>query len=194
MNWSDSIALEIPLRDARLLSKAPAQDWQEHVREREEAAYERGKRDGERALSEQLLQQRNEMAELQRGVIASLQSAVPQVVKETENALIDLALQAAQKIVADVPITVEMVEGVVREAAQQAESSVEIIVQLHPEDLALLRKNSSPLLNGLPETGPLRFVNASEVTRGGCIVQTRFGLIDARRETKLEQLRKTLTE
>jgi flagellar biosynthesis/type III secretory pathway protein FliH len=45
----------------------------------------------------------------------------------------------------------------------------------------------------LPETGPLRFSGAAEVTRGGCIVQTRFGLVDARRETKMEQLRQALT-
>ena len=44
------------------------------------------------------------------------------------------------------------------------------------------------MLNDLPEAGPLRFVHSPEATRGGCIVQTRFGVIDARRETKLEQL------
>jgi flagellar assembly protein FliH len=85
-----------------------------------------------------------------------------------------------------------MVEAVVREALKQVEDTAEIVIQLHPDDLALLRKHESPLLNGLPETGPLRFAGSPEVTRGGCIVQTRFGMIDARRETKLEQLRKTL--
>jgi flagellar biosynthesis/type III secretory pathway protein FliH len=33
----------------------------------------------------------------------------------------------------------------------------------------------------------------AEVTRGGCFVQTRFGIIDARRETKMNQLRQTLS-
>jgi flagellar biosynthesis/type III secretory pathway protein FliH len=57
----------------------------------------------------------------------------------------------------------------------------------------LLRLHHSPVLTGLPESGPLRFAGSSEVTRGGCLVQTRFGVIDARRETKLEQLRQTLS-
>jgi len=35
-------------------------------------------------------------------------------------------------------------------------------------------------------------VASSEVSRGGCLIQTRFGLVDARRETKLEQLQQTL--
>ena len=32
-----------------------------------------------------------------------------------------------------------------------------------------------------------------EVTRGGCMVHTRFGLLDARRETKIEQLRQSIS-
>jgi flagellar assembly protein FliH len=186
MKWSESIPFRRPLRDVRLLTQAPAQDWQEHIREREQSAYER-------ALSGQLLQQRNEMVELQRGVVDSLRQTVPQVIQETESALIHLALAAAQKIIAGLPVSSEMVEAVVREAVHQVEDAAEITIQLHSEDLALLRKHNSPLLNGLPETGTLRFTNSSEVTRGGCLVQTRFGLIDARRETKLEQLRQTLT-
>jgi flagellar assembly protein FliH len=193
MKWSESIPFRRPLRDVRLLTQAPAQDWQEHIREREQSAYERGRHDGEHALSGQLLQQRNEMVELQRGVVDSLRQTVPQVIQETESALIHLALAAAQKIIAGLPVSSEMVEAVVREAVHQVEDAAEITIQLHSEDLALLRKHNSPLLNGLPETGTLRFTNSSEVTRGGCLVQTRFGLIDARRETKLEQLRQTLT-
>jgi flagellar assembly protein FliH len=192
MKWSDSIRLEQPLRNVCLLTDAPAQDWEAHLREREEAAYEQGRRDGERALGEQLLQQRNEMVELQNGVVNSLQRTLPQMIQEAESTLMNLALESAQKIVAGMPVDAAMVEAVVREALKQVEDTAEIVIQLHPDDLALLRKHESPLLNGLPETGPLRFAGASEVTRGGCIVQTRFGMLDARRETKLEQLRKTL--
>jgi flagellar assembly protein FliH len=90
------------------------------------------------------------------------------------------------------PIDAAVVEATVREALRQAEDTAEIVIQLHPEDLALLRQHQSPLLDGLPEAGPLRFVHSTEVSRGGCIIQTRFGLIDARRETKIEQLRQSL--
>ena len=192
MKWSESITLEHPLRDVRLLTKAPAQDWEAHLRDREAAAYENGRRDGERALGEQLLQQRNEMVELQNGVVNSLRRTLPQMIHEAESALINLALESAQKIVAGLPIDAQTVEAVVREALRQVEDTAEIVIRLHPDDLALLHKHESPILNGLPETGPLRYSGSAEVTRGGCIVQTRFGMIDARRETKMEQLRQTL--
>ena len=116
VKWSDTIPFRSPLRDARLLVQAPAQDWREHSQEREQAAYERGQRDGERSLSEQLLQQRSEMSELQRGVVESLRGVLPQILLEAQTALINLALESAQKIVAGLPISVELVEAVVREA------------------------------------------------------------------------------
>ena len=192
MKWSDSIAFRHPLRHVRLLTQAPAQAWDEHVRDREQAAYERGRREGERALSEQLVQQRTETAELQKGILDSLRRVVPHVVAEAETTLIGLALETAQKIIAGLPVSVEMVEAVVHEALRQVEDTAEMVIQIHPDDLALLRKHNSVVLNGLPETGPLRFAGSAEVARGGCIIQTRFGLVDARRETKLEQLRQAL--
>ena len=192
MKWSDSIPFSRPLCGVRPLTQAPMQDWQEHLREREQSAYERGRRDGEQALSEQLLQQRNETVEIQKGILDSLRRVVPQVAQEAETALISLSLETAKKIVAGLPISAELVETVVREALRQVEDTAEIIIQLNPEDLTLLRQHNAPVLAGLPETGPLRFATSAEVTRGGCIVQTRFGLVDARRETKMEQLRQVL--
>lgn len=193
MKWSESILFQEAPQNVRLLTKAPLQDWEDHLREREQAAYENGCRDGERKLGEQMLQQRNEMVELQNGVLLSLRRALPQLIQENESALMNLALELAQKIVAGMPIDPAMLEAVVHEALQQANDAAGIVIKLHVEDLALLRKHNSPLLNGLPETGSLRFTVSPEVTRGGCLVQTRFGQIDARRETKVEQLRLTLT-
>ncbi len=192
MKWSDTIPFSRALRDVLLLKQAPSQDWHALLREREQAAYERGRQDGEKSLREQLLQQRTEMVQLQQGVVEALRNAAPQVVQQSEIAMIQLALEAAQRIVAGVPISLELVEAVVRETLRQAEDSTEVTVQLHPDDLELLRKHDSPVLKGSPGGGVLRFVSSSEVTRGSCLVQTRFGLIDARRETKLEQIRESL--
>jgi flagellar assembly protein FliH len=193
MNWSETITLAEPLQDVRLKPSTPESESEDRLRAAERAAYERGRLDGEKRLGEQLLQQRNELLELQQGVFESLRRAVPEVIQQAEATLIQIALESAQKIVAGLPIQAELVEAVVREAVAQTRETAEVTVQLHPDDLALLRKHQSPVLQGMPEAGPLRFVSSPEITRGGCLVQTRFGLLDARRETKVEQLRESLT-
>jgi flagellar assembly protein FliH len=194
MKWSETIVFGPALQDVHLLKQVPGQNWATFLREREEAAYKNGRHDGEQAMGEQLLQQRKEMAGLVNGVVDSLKQSLPKLIQQTESELINLTLASAQKIVAGLPVEISLVESVVREALRQVEDSADMVVQLHPEDLALLRTHESSLLTASPETGSLRFTASSEVTRGGCIVQTRFGLIDARREIKVEQLRKTLNE
>ena len=46
MKWSDSIPFRHPLHDVRLLLQVPAQGWNDFLRDREQAAYQRGQQDG----------------------------------------------------------------------------------------------------------------------------------------------------
>jgi len=179
-----------PLRDVRLVRSCTREELH---REELQASYERGRLEGERALGEQLIRQRAELMELQTGVLASLRAAVPQVVHECEGALVTLAFEAAQRILAGLPITPELIEAAVREACAEVEDGSEFTIQVHPEDLTLLEKINSPLL--LPQGGQerIRFQACPQLTRGGCLVQTRFGVIDARRETKTAALRQLLS-
>ena len=178
---SESVQLLQPLRAVRLASGGADQ-----------SAYERGRRDGEEGLQEQLLKQRAELVELQTGVLDSLRQAVPKVVRDCENAVVTLAVEAAQRLVAGMPISPEMIEASVREALAQVQETTDISISLHPDDLALLEKMHSPLLTAKSGTEQAQFHGSSEVSRGGCLVQTRFGLIDARREIKVEQLKRAL--
>src|SRR5258706_4116491 len=129
-----------------------------------QASFELGRLEGERALSEQLVKQRAEVMELQTGVLTSLREAVPQVTRECERTLVTLALEAAQRLVAGLPITPEMIEAMVKEACAEVEDAAEFTVQLNPEDLALLERANSPLL--LPQGGKDRilFQGSSQVS------------------------------
>ena len=185
----ETIRLPQPLKDAAL---ARCGDREAFHAGDIQTSYERGRLDGERALSEQLIRQRAEVMELQTGVLTSLRNAVPQVVRDCERALVALALEAASKLVSGMPVSAEMIEAAVKEAIAQVTDSAGFTVQLHPEDLTLLERINSPLL--LPQGGDerIRFQPSAHVTRGGCVVQTRFGVIDARRETKLDLLQKAV--
>lgn len=192
MKCLESIPLTHPLRDVRVLAHSASPDWNEHLRGREQAAYERGRREGEDSLREELIRQRNEIGEQLKDVIESLHRAVPGLIADTESALIQLALESAQKMIAGLPINAKLIDAVVREALQQVEDTAGVTVQLHAEDLAVLQKHKSAILKDAPGASPVQFTASAEVTRGGCLVQTRFGVIDARRETKLDQLRQAV--
>src|SRR5712675_978891 len=98
--------------------------------------------------------------------------------------VVSLALEVAQKLVSEMPISVPMVEAAVRDALAQVEGTAKFTVRLHPADLELLQKAQSPVLVAGDPANEFRFLGSPEVTRGGCLVQTQFGTVDARRETK----------
>jgi flagellar assembly protein FliH len=191
ISCAERLTLSRPLRGVRFM--APGEAAREAAAEGQlRAEYERGRRDAEGALRQQLLQQRAEMLELRQGVLESLAQVVPRLRAECESHLVELALEAARKLVAGFPVDAALVETAVREALGQLEETQDMTVLLNSEDYVLLEKAGSSLLNPAG-TGPrLTCRPDPEVSRGGCIVQTAFGTVDARRETKLECLRKGL--
>ena len=192
-SWSETITLPIPLRDAAPAGFLPALTHNDvSLQTQWQAGYEQGRIDGEKALSEQLIAQRGELHELLNGTVASMRQTIPQIVRETENALIALALEVARKLVSEMPISAPMVETAVRDALAQVESTAEATVRLHPADLELLQNAGSPLISSPDAPQEFRFLSSPDVTRGGCLVQTNFGTVDARRETKFELIKKNL--
>jgi flagellar assembly protein FliH len=191
-SWSENIMLSGPLRDATLAGRSSGDASASSTPDAWQQGFEAGRIEGERALGEQLVKQRAEMHELIQGTINSLRQAVPQVIHDAENMVVSLALEVAQKLVSEMPISVPMVEASVRDALAQVEGTAKFTVRLHPADLELLQKAGSPLLTGSDGSGDCRFLGSADVARGGCLVQTRFGTVDARRETKFDLLKRTL--
>lgn len=191
--WRETVPLPAPPRDVRLARVlSPEAARQARVDDQLRASYEQGRLEGEQALSALLVQQRQETQQLAEGVLKSLRDTVPKVVRDSEQMLVALALEIARKLVADLPISVEMIEAAVRDAMAQVENAAEFTVQLHPADLALLQHHASPLLDTTADSRQIRLRASPEVTRGGCTVLTRFGTVDAQRETKFDLLKRSL--
>jgi flagellar assembly protein FliH len=199
MPLREAIKIGRPIRDARAvvasgvlgLKTGEIPQMPDAKRQIQES-YERGREDGERALSEQLIRQRGELIELQNGVLKSLNESIATVTAECEQAMIALSLEIAGKLVAEIPVSTEMVEAAVREALASVEQNSRLVVLLNPMDFELLQSvNASVLLTDVGGER-MKFQVSPQVTRGGCMIQTNFGIVDARRETKLAALKQSL--
>lgn len=185
---SKQITLPHPIRQVRVLSSSARSG-----EEVEQKAYLRGRQDAEKELREQMIAQRSELAVMQQGVLKSMRDSLSDVCRQTEGLLIDLALEVATKLVASMPVSAELVSARVKEALAQAENSAGIAVQIHPEDARLLEGMGAeaPSVAGAPD--PLRFIPDPSVERGGCRVQTSFGLIDNQPSTVARKIREAMT-
>lgn len=167
---------------------------QEERRRLTEEAFARGAAEGERRLSEQLLRQRTEMLALQNGILESLRQAVPEVARQTQDALVELALAVARKLFLDYPISAERVEHTVRAVLAQAERASEIHVELNPADLDLLRSTGASFAEGGTGSAALQFHAKPEIRAGGCVVRTDLGVLDAQLEARLALLEEVIKE
>jgi len=155
-----------------------------------EEKFHAGVEAGQKSLGEQLVQQRGELLQIQNGILRELHNSIPKLIQECEKDLVSLALETAQRVVGAIPISTEIVESAVREAVEEVKGSTEYEVRLNPEDLELLKRNQSGVLPA-NENKDITFAADPAVSRGGCLVQTRFGTIDALRETKFNRVKES---
>jgi flagellar assembly protein FliH len=175
---------------------------EEKLREREQSGYERGQRDAEERHTRRIEELRREWEENHRTeavrILENLNKSVHLQMAETfkslERDVVMLAAEAAIKLTSGIPISTDMVEAYVREAMNLVEQDTEISIALNPEDLALLEQHQSSLLNRPGAYPVVKFRADSKLSRGGCMVETKFGELDSRRETKIELLKKAVNE
>ncbi len=192
MYQPDPVRLSRPLKGAELSSPTYPVECERRFATRERSAYELGVIDGQRALSGQLTQQRVDLMELQNGVLQSLRRAVPEVALAVEEELVKMALAVAIRLVGSAAIDADVVRHMVREAIATATEAHEMRVVLNPHDLRLLESagEGTGIEAGVNQV--IHFEAGEEIPRGGCLVKTPFGIIDARRETQVQLLRQGL--
>src|SRR6185295_12345317 len=97
------VALSHPLREVRLRNGFELMVSESKFREIVEERFRAGVDAGQKALAEQLVQQRKQLIELQNGVLRSIGQALPSVIAECEQSVVLLAIEAAKRVVASLP-------------------------------------------------------------------------------------------
>jgi flagellar assembly protein FliH len=119
---------------------------------------------------------------------ATLQRTAADVVPAAERRAVELALTIAEKIVTQaVEADPELVSSVVAGALRRAIHSGPLVLEVNPADVDLVKSSLDEIartLGGLPK---LELVGERRVSRGGCVIRTADGEIDARLETQLER-------
>ena len=126
-----------------------------------------------------------------RSIVKSISEYRDELLRNTEVELIDLSFKIAEKIVR---ISLEkdrsIVQKIIRSAVQEVKDKSEITIYISPEDEPIVMGNKDKILEGIE--GEVKFILEPGIEKGGCIVQTSSGRIDALIVSQLEELRKRL--
>jgi len=166
------------------LEAVPAGDGEPEAeaRQRIRLAFEDARRQGYEAG---IGQARNEM-ELEtrrlRQLAESLGGALDALDFRLADEVLSLALDVARQVIAgELAARPERILDVVKQALQQmTETTREARLLLNPEDAQLVR----PILNELLDKSRLRIVEDARIVRGGCLIETPNGDLDATLQTR----------
>ncbi len=112
-----------------------------------------------------------------------------------EGAALKLSAAIAGKILRhELSRSPELALANVREALQLAAGQPQVKLRLHPQDLEQFQGCGEATLERLSKVGQAELVPDGKIARGGCVVETRHGVIDARLETQLARITEELLE
>ena len=155
-----------------------------------EATYRRGV-DTARALADQqMVEIRAEVAQLSGSVLPQLSQLEAGLIKQLREALPALALDIARHLLAGYEPPAETIERLCRDALDQLfpeRENLELI--LCPRDARLFNQLNPGWLERYPG---LQIRPDPALAPGDCQVRSRFGLTDARQQTKLAALTRAL--
>jgi type III secretion protein L len=133
----------------------------------------------------------SEWAEAVRTARASVASAVeaakPQIVR--------MALRVAEKVLrrkleSDPDALLPMVDEALRSLSAQQQARV--VIRAHPDDRAVLEVRRSHWLDRNPGIEALQVVADESFPRGGCRIESDFGMVDATIDTQLRVIERHL--
>lgn len=117
------------------------------------------------------------------------------VASACEDGMVELALRIAEQALgAALEVSPERVVDVVRGALRRLTERERVTVLVHPDDMELIRTAAPALVTELGGIEHLEVQAERRVARGGAVVSTGEGEVDATLATKLARAREVLTE
>jgi len=171
---------------------APAFDMSQHqarLAALERDAFAKGYEQGERAGAEAGAKRAEAMLRRLADTIQELADVRRAMIRETERQMVQLAMAIARRIVRrEVAIDHELTLTMARVALERLGDSTAVTIRLHPEDFEATCRQREALLAGSHVT----VAPDSAVSRGGCLVQSDFGYVDASVDAQFQELARAL--
>lgn len=184
----------------QILAQAEAQARQVEA-QRARAGYEAGRQEGRAEGLQQIRQEaRAQAVEQARDEIAALSGTLQAAMREfelsqrallaaAEAGLIELALAVARRVCKlAAAATTDVAAANVRQLLEMVRHAGDAELRVHPTELERLRELAPALLQHAQRLEHLTFVGDEGVGRGGAVLRTRDGQVDARLETQLDRI------
>jgi flagellar biosynthesis/type III secretory pathway protein FliH len=167
--------------------------------ERLQHEFLRGVEQGRKEMSDQLGQEYEEKFGQQRRrldeFVGALAEQVPRLAGQRERLVVQLAMAIAERVVRhEVHVDPEVVLRQVQEAVRRVHGVERIIVRVHPRDVDLVRSRRADVTAASDAAREVTVEADELVERGGCILESESGTVDAQLVTQLKNMEMALLD
>jgi len=186
---SDADAL---LAEARAQAQLAVTQAQARVAEIEAGAHARGFEAGDKAGRASADAEMEDMLETMRGLIDVARTERAKLIENAEPEIVRLSTEIAERVLHEhIAIAPETVVAMTRQALQRLVARENVTVRVNPADVEMLRTHREALLDGQGAES-VRVVEDQRVDRGGVLIETESGTIDAKVSSQLREARRAL--
>ena len=159
----------------------------------EKAAYENGFLQGEKAGMEIAEQKTEAVRRRYAESIAELSNIRSSLYAQAEREVVRLALEVAKKIIhREIQVDKDIIQTLIRVALSHVSEKSAVTIHLNPIDYNYLLEQRAELSQS--EGRDISLLADKSIERGGCLVQTECGEIDARIEEKFREVEHSFFE
>jgi len=189
-NEAASILADAKLKSEKMLEEANA-SREEIVSSARQEGFSAGHKEGYKEGS----------AEVQRLIdrlhlmIEKIMDKRVQILSETEQQIVDLVLLMTRKVVKVISENQRnVVKSNIVHALRKVKGRGDVLVRVNMAELALTTEHTKEFLAAVENVKNITIVEDSAVDKGGCIIETDFGSIDARISSQLGELEQKILE
>jgi flagellar assembly protein FliH len=160
-----------------------------HLAALERDAFARGFAQGEVAGAEAAASRGEAMLRRLTQTLEEIAEMRAQIVRETEQQLVRLAIAIARRIVQrEMTMDPDLLRAIARVAMDRLGETTGITVRLNPDDHAAIAAGRDPQWGG----GHVTVVADARLPRGGCRLESEIGTVDASVDAQLQEITKSL--
>lgn len=160
-----------------------------------DSAYRKGYDEGQKSGYNDGQSELNSLIERVHKIVESVMNRREEILRDTEQQIVDLVILMTRKIV---KIISENQKGVVLSnvlsALKKVKTRCNVIIRVNIEDLKLTSEHTGEFIKRVEAVQGITVIEDSSVDKGGCVVETDFGAIDARIASQLGELENKILE
>ncbi len=165
------------------------------VDEVEKEAYERGYKEGHERGYQDGREEVKRLVDRLHTIISKAIEKRNEIIEESETQIINLVLLIAKKVIKVISENQKnVVINNVVQALRKLKSRGDVVIRVNLADLELTSEHIKDFMSMVENVKSISVLEDSSVDRGGCIIETDFGQIDARISSQLHEIEEKILE